>query len=59
MSEKIVVESDSNLIKAVAILSVTVLEAIALFKGIDGTLFSLVIAGICGLAGYHIGKKTK
>ena len=32
------------------------LEAFALSQGIDGTLFSLVIAGISGLAGYQIAK---
>lgn len=40
-----------------AICAITILEAIALFNGINGTGFSLVIAAIAGLAGYVIGGK--
>jgi len=35
-----------------AILTLGVLEVVALIKGIDGTLFSLVIAAVAGLAGW-------
>lgn len=40
----------------VAILVLGGLEAFALSKGIDGTLFSAVTTMIGGLAGYHIKK---
>ena len=47
---------DNAQIKIVAIVMIGILEAIALLKGIDGTLFALTIAAISGIAGYHIGK---
>ena len=37
-----------------AIGCLTLLEIIALYKGIDGTLFSIIIAAIAGLAGLVI-----
>ncbi len=37
-----------------AILCIAVLEAIALFRGLDGAYFGLVIAAVSGLAGYEI-----
>jgi hypothetical protein len=37
---------------------ITVLEAIALFKGIDGTFLTMVIAVIAGLGGFYIGRAT-
>ena len=40
----------------VAMICITVLEVIALLKGIDGTLLSTVVAIIAGLAGYKYGK---
>jgi len=40
--------------KEVAIIAIAVLEGIALHQGIDGTLFSVVIAVIAGLAGYSV-----
>ena len=44
----------------VAIAAITLLLAIALFKGIDGALLSSGIAVIAGIAGYEIGKiKTR
>ncbi len=47
-----------------AIICLTILESIALFKGINGTIFSLMIAVIAGLAGLvmptpNIAKKIK
>ena len=38
----------------IVILCITFLEAIALIKGINGTLFMAVIAVIAGLGGYII-----
>ncbi len=37
-----------------AIAGLVILEAIALFNGINGTLFSLVIAAVAGLGGWAI-----
>ena len=44
-----------------AILAITILEAFALFQGIDGTLLAGSIAIIAGLAGYKVAtiKKKK
>jgi hypothetical protein len=39
-----------------AMFCITVLEAIALFKGIDGTFLTMVIAVIAGLGGFYIGR---
>jgi len=38
----------------VAILCITILEAIALATGIDGAIFGVAIAAIAGLGGYEI-----
>jgi hypothetical protein len=38
----------------VAISCLTIIEIVALLNGIDGVLFSLVIAAISGLGGYQI-----
>jgi len=49
---------DATLMKITAIASITLLEAINLaVLGIDGTVFNMVVGGICGLAGYEIGKR--
>ena len=37
-----------------AILCITVLEAVALFNGINGQIMTLVIGAIAGLGGYMI-----
>ncbi len=42
----------------VAIVCITILEAIALVKGIDGILLANIIAIIAGLGGYSLGKAT-
>jgi hypothetical protein len=47
---------DSDWVKIAAILSITILEAVALLKGIDGALLSMAVAVIAGLAGYQVGK---
>ena len=43
-------------IREVAIAGIVILEAIALYKGIDGQILSLVIATIAGIAGYTLRK---
>jgi len=43
-------------IREVAIAGIVVLEAIALCKGIDGAILSMVIATIAGIAGYTLRK---
>jgi len=37
-----------------AVVAICALEAIALVKGVDGVLFSIVIAVLSGLGGYEI-----
>ena len=41
-------------IAIVAILCIATLEGIALESGVDGTVFSLAISAIAGIAGYVI-----
>jgi hypothetical protein len=41
-----------------AIICITILESIALMKGIDGMFLSTVIAIIAGLGGFWIGRAT-
>lgn len=51
--------SSSDLVKIVAIVSLTVLESINLVTAkIDGAILILVSSIIGGLAGYEIGKLT-
>ena len=40
--------------KEVAILGIVVLESVALLQGINGIVFTAVIAVIAGIAGYEI-----
>jgi uncharacterized membrane protein YgaE (UPF0421/DUF939 family) len=47
------------LITVTAIVCITVLEAIALYKGIDGSLMATVIAALAGLGGYTLAQATK
>ena len=42
-----------------AIITITILEIIALFKGIDGALLSTVVAILSGLGGYEYAKRKK
>ena len=42
----------------IAIIAITLLEGIALFKGINGAIFSVAIGAIAGLGGYEIRKHT-
>ena len=48
---------DKTLITIIAIISIVILEAIALLQGIDGQIFATVISIIAGLGGYKIGRK--
>jgi hypothetical protein len=43
----------------VSILALAWLESLALIEGMDGGLFTTVIAVIGGIGGYHIGKTRK
>lgn len=43
----------------VAILSIAVLEGIALWQGMNGAIFGVAIAAIAGLGGFTIGHVTK
>ena len=43
-------------IREAAIAGIVILEAIALYKGIDGQILSLVIATIAGIAGYTLRR---
>jgi len=47
----------STKIVITAIVCLTLLEAVALWRGIDGVLFSLVVAGISGLGGFKLKEK--
>lgn len=42
-----------------AIIALTIIEVVALFNGIDGTLMLMVIGSIAGIAGVHIDIKEK
>jgi hypothetical protein len=43
-----------NVVSICAIVCISVLEAIALLEGLDGAIFSMVVAVIGGIAGYKI-----
>ncbi len=47
-------ELDDKELAAIAIVVLGVLEAIAMFLGVDGAILSLVVAAIAGLAGYEL-----
>ena len=49
---------DKTLITLSAMLSIMILEGIALYKGVDGTALSWVVGTLAGLAGYHVGKRS-
>jgi len=50
---------DKTAILITAIVCISLLEAMALWKGIDGQLFASVIAGITALVGYMFGKTSE
>jgi len=43
----------------VAVICITFLEAMALWKGIDGQVFSVAVGSIAALVGYLFGKAGK
>jgi len=49
----------SDHLKEVAIAGLVVLEAIAICKGFDGVGFSLVVAGVAGIAGFKISDYVR
>jgi uncharacterized membrane protein YfbV (UPF0208 family) len=54
-----VIEMAKHKVEAIAAMfCITVLESIALCKGIDGTFLTMVIAVIAGLGGFWIGRAT-
>jgi hypothetical protein len=54
-----VTEMAKHRIEAImAMICITILEVIALMKGIDGMFLSTVIAIIAGLGGFWIGRAT-
>ena len=42
-----------------AIIALTIIEVVALFNGIDGTLMLMIIGSIAGIAGVHVDIKEK
>jgi hypothetical protein len=46
----------SNHIKVLSVLSLVLLEGLAIFKGQDGAYFGLVISACAGLGGYELGS---
>ncbi len=50
---------EKTIITITAIIVIGILEAIAIYVGIDGTLLMLVFAAIAGMAGYGFGKKPE
>jgi len=48
---------DKTIITIVVIVCVALLEACALFNGINGTFFTLVIGALCALAGIVFPKE--
>ncbi len=47
--------SEKTIMAMLAAVLIAVLEAVALWKGMDGAYFSAVIAVIAGLGGFEIG----
>ena len=45
---------DKNIMAIIAMILIAILEICAMFKGIDGYGFGVVVAVISGLAGYKI-----
>jgi len=54
-----VMKQEKVLVLITAIVCISLLEAMALWKGIDGQLFASVIAGITALVGYMFGKSSE
>ncbi len=45
---------DATVIKIVAVVAITVLEAAAILTGLDGAYFGIVVAAVGGIAGYEL-----
>lgn len=43
----------------IAIACITILESIALMKGVDGAIFGIAIAAISGLVGYQVKSQRE
>ena len=41
------------------IVCVTIIETVALYTGIDGTMLAAVVGGICTMVGYAFGQFSK
>ena len=48
---------DKTMITITVVICIAILEAIALFNGINGTFFTMVIGAMCALAGVMLDKK--
>jgi len=48
---------DKTIACITGVICITILEAIALAKGIDGQIFATTLATITGLVGYMFGKR--
>lgn len=48
-----------HIVTIVAIVCITILEAIALIRGIDGAVFSTIVGVIAGLGGFWLGKQNE
>ena len=46
--------TETKTVVMTAIIGLVILEAIALFNGLNGTLFSIIVAAVAGLGGYVI-----
>ncbi len=53
------IKENKNIIIITSIISLTILELFALYKNIDGSLLSLIVSLIAGLAGYNVGRFNK
>ena len=49
---------DDTIVKAIAIVSLTIIATTALVRGIDGVLLSSISAIIGGIAGYQFGRRA-
>lgn len=47
--------SEKTIMAMLAAVLIAILEAVALWKGLDGAYFSAVIAMIAGLGGFQVG----
>lgn len=48
-----------NILPLIAMILIAGLEVMALKEGFDGTVLSLSVAIIAGIAGYHVKSKSK